>query len=342
MRALAVLLLLLTPLAALAAAPQIAANGRLVPQSVVVEPTEGDLVVRVGPFLEALGAQVRISDRGLEARWPALILTLQEGSATYNLNGQTGHLSQPVGRLDQDLLAPAGELTRALGGRVNRASWGLELWTPGLASAAETPPGGGPAAPSPWPQNAPPGLQMMLEQGPLRSQDPGSPPSGGMPPTGAPGSETQTGAGGPYTSPYQRPQISGSAPGEEQDFSALPASQRPDPEVSYLQASKVLTFHLYEYKVVARVKNAGPQPLTRPFLVQFLARGSTDSSFEVLESFLVKGLAPGEEVELTKEASGHNFLSLQGLRVLFKVQLLYPAAQQASAGNDSREQWVHW
>ncbi len=333
LRNLTLLLVLVLALPALAQqptgapAPQtaLAVNGQPLPAGAVLGSTGDDIAVLATPYLKALGAQVRVMGSHLEAWWAGGVLTLDAGSDGCSWNGTMTRLREPVGTMSGDLLVRAVEIARIVEARVESGEWGVAISRSSTAAGPGQEPGQGRTT-------LPPGLSMIPAEmtGGMPSPQ-GLNPAG--PTEGRPFPDPTTGGlsekQGVYESPYQRPAIGNEVPAgaaaPQPSASPSPGYRPPRAVVSDLQARHIMTFHLTCYEVVAKVRNEGTAPLTRPFQVQLLARGERNSGFELLEAFLVRALDAGEEVELKKTADGHQFQSLQGMSVTFKAVVIEEA-----------------
>jgi len=309
-----------------AGAPPLAVNGQPLPPGAVLGSNGEDVVVLATPYLRALGAQVRVMGGHLEAWWTGGILTLDAGSDGCSWNGIMSRLREPVGSMSGDLLVGAVEIGRIVGARVESGEWGLAISRSSAAPGAAGQESGQGRA------GLPPGLSMIPSE-----MTGGLPPPQGLNPSsiteGRPFPDPTTGGlsekQGLYESPYQRPEIGTEIPVEavtpEPSPSPSPGYRPPRAVVSDLQARHIMTFHLTSYELRAKIRNEGTVALTRPFQVQLLARGARNSNFELLEAYLVRALEAGEEIELKKNADGHQFQSLQGTSVTFKAVVIEEA-----------------
>ena len=368
LRNLVLLMLVVLALPALAqqpgAPPALAVNGQPLPPGAVVASAGTDVMVLATPYLKALGAQVRSQGNHVEAGWPEGVLVLDAGSDNCSWNGSTRRLDEAVGSLSGDLLIPAAQIARIIGGRVESGEWGMSI-----SRSSGAPP---PMAQDP-----------TVEQDPARAQ--GAPRSGGTMPPGMsllPSDLTGSGSGaqgqgaasagpaepeevspsdpnqgqsfpeaglgglsqkqGPYESPYKHPTVGSemaahTVTAPDPSATASPGYRPPRAVVTHLDARRIMTFHLSSYELKAKVRNEGTVALVKPFQVQFLARGERNNGFELLEAFLVRALGPGEEVQFDKTADGHQFQSLQGMNVTFKVVVIEdapprPDSRQGPAG----------
>ena len=352
LRNLALFLLALLALPALAQqadrVPPLAVNGQPLPAGSVLGSTGEDVAVLASPFLKAMGAQVRLVGGRLDASWPAGMLTLEAGRDVGMWNGVPVRLAEPVGTMGGDLLVHAIEVAGVVEARVESGEWGVAIFKSAAAPPSASAPASAPAEnPAGARGNLPPGLSMIPSDltGPVNA--PG--PAGISPMPGADGSQFPdqvrgfpdpatgglTQREGPYESPYQRPEVGGQVPVEaalapQPGVSPSPGYKAPRAVVSDLQARRIMTFHLSNYEIRAKIYNEGTVPLNRPFQVQLLARGERNNQFELIEAFLVRALDAGEEIEIKKLADGHQFQSLQGMSVTFKAVVIEDAPPPAA------------
>ena len=347
LRNLALFLLLLLALPALAQqadrVPPLAVNGQPLPPGSVLGSTGEDVAVLASPFLKAMGAQVRLAGGRLDASWPAGMLTLEAGRDLATWNGVPVRLAEPVGTMGGDLLVRAIEVARIVEARLESGEWGVAIFKSAAMPPSASAPPSAPAENHAGARgNLPPGLSMIPADITGTVNAPG--PSGTSSMSGADGlyfpdqvrgfpdpamgglSQRE----GPYDSPYRRPEIGGNLPAEaalapQPMASPSPGYRAPRAVVSDLHARRIMTFHLSNYEVKAKIYNEGTVPLTKPFQVQLLARGERNNQFELLEAFLVRALDAGEEIEIKKLADGHQFQSLQGMSVTFKVVVIEDA-----------------
>ncbi|MCR5661930.1 MAG: hypothetical protein K6G50_07355 [bacterium] len=101
-------------------------------------------------------------------------------------------------------------------------------------------------------------------------------------------------------------------------------------EIVNFDARRIMTFHHTNYEVTAKVRNDGELAFSKPFVLQLLARSKRYEHYELLETYLIEPLQPGQEVEVTKRVDGHQFPSLIDLTVTFKAIVLEEAPPRVS------------
>lgn len=101
-------------------------------------------------------------------------------------------------------------------------------------------------------------------------------------------------------------------------------------EIVNFDARRIMTFHHTNYEVTAKVRNEGELTFSKPFVLQLLARSKRFEHYELLETYLIEPLKPGQEVEVTKRVDGHQFPSLIDLTVTFKAIVLEEAPPKVS------------
>ncbi|MBQ7567686.1 hypothetical protein IJT17_02660 [bacterium] len=92
--------------------------------------------------------------------------------------------------------------------------------------------------------------------------------------------------------------------------------------ISSFDVQRLMSFHLTAYELKVRVKNEGGMVCAHPLMLQLMAKSKRYDSYELLESYVIDPLRPGDEVEVVKKVDGHQFTCLVDLTIDFKVSVL--------------------
>ena len=108
------------------------------------------------------------------------------------------------------------------------------------------------------------------------------------------------------------------------------ANHKPEPAkpvITQMDVIRRMSFHITAYEVKLKIRNDGELPFTKPFMVKLSAKETRadDESWDLIEDYLVEPLQPGQEVEISKTADGHQFKCLLSTSIVFRAVVLEEA-----------------
>lgn len=108
------------------------------------------------------------------------------------------------------------------------------------------------------------------------------------------------------------------------------ANHKPEPAkpvITQMDVIRRMSFHITAYEVKLKIRNDGELPFTKPFMVKLSAKETRadDQSWDLIEDYLVEPLQPGQEVEISKTADGHQFKCLLATSIVFRAVVLEEA-----------------
>lgn len=111
------------------------------------------------------------------------------------------------------------------------------------------------------------------------------------------------------------------------------------PELVSFEVVRQMSFHLTSYEMKAKIRNTGDLPCDKPFMVKLMVASNfrPQANWDLVENYLITPLAPGQEVEITKRADGHQFPCLIDTMVKFKAVVLEEVVKPAN--NPSGRNW---
>ncbi len=107
---------------------------------------------------------------------------------------------------------------------------------------------------------------------------------------------------------------------------ANPKEKRPEPakpEIIAFDVLRQMSFYATAYEIKATIRNTGELAVQKPFMVKFMVKShKRNSQWDVVESYLINPLEPGQQVDISKRVDGHQYACLLDLSIDFKVSVV--------------------
>lgn len=107
---------------------------------------------------------------------------------------------------------------------------------------------------------------------------------------------------------------------------ANPREKQPEPakpEVVEFDVLRQMSFYATAYEIKATIRNTGELAVQKPFMVKFMVKShKKNAQWDVVESYLINPLQPGQQVDISKRVDGHQYACLLDLSIDFKVSVV--------------------
>lgn len=107
---------------------------------------------------------------------------------------------------------------------------------------------------------------------------------------------------------------------------ANPQEKQPEPakpEVVEFDVLRQMSFYATAYEIKATIRNTGELAVQKPFMVKFMVKShKKNAQWDVVESYLINPLEPGQQVNISKRVDGHQYACLLDLSIDFKVSVV--------------------
>lgn len=95
------------------------------------------------------------------------------------------------------------------------------------------------------------------------------------------------------------------------------------PEIVAFDVLRQMSFYATAYEIKATIRNTGELSVQKPFMVKFMVKShKRNAQWDVVESYLINPLEPGQQVDISKRVDGHQYACLFDLSIDFKVSVV--------------------